>query len=213
MEEIERIRKDGKKKPASSWWEAVGIKKDALQIFSSFHGLRFNMGCFGSFPGSVDCTSDDEEEDEGSVAREEEVSSSQDVFSKWFMLIEQNNDDEIDLKEDDERVYAEEKEGREEKDDMQNSAVPPPNALLLMRCRSAPANGFLNRAENLETEEERSATRVKEDEQEQEEEGKEKLLVMSYAPDFFKVSMDIAKETWVVGGELDLLAKSRSWKR
>jgi hypothetical protein len=207
MEEIERIRKDGKKKPGSSWWEAVGIKKDVLQIFSSFHGLRFNMGCFGSFGGSVDCTSDDEEEDEGSVAREEEASGSQDVFSKWFMLIEQNHD--IDLKEEIAHDCKEEEEDNEEKDDMQNPAVPPPNALLLMRCRSAPAKALKNRAEDLETEETRSANKAKEEEDAKE---KEKLVVMRCAPDFFKVSMDIAKETWVVGGELDLLARSRSWK-
>ncbi|KAJ3700500.1 hypothetical protein LUZ61_004205 [Rhynchospora tenuis] len=212
VEEIERLRKDRKKK-SGSWLEAVGIKKDALQIFSSFHGLRFNMGCFGSFPGSIDCTSDEEDEDEESVAREDEASSSQDVFSKWFMLIEQNQD--IDLKEeivqDDEEEEEEEGEG---KDGVQNSAVPPPNALLLMRCRSAPAKGLLNRAEEVETEEVRIANKAIEEEQEKEKEKeKEKLVVMRCAPDFFKVSMDIAKETWIVGGEMDLLARSRSWKR
>lgn len=208
MEEIERIRKDGKKKPGGSWLEAVGIKKDVLQIFSSFHGLRFNMGCFGSFPGSIDCTSDEEEEEnEGSVAKEEEANCSQDVFSKWFMLIEQNND--VDLKEEIIHDDDEEEEG-EESDNKQSSAVPPPNALLLMRCRSAPAKGLTNRAEELETEEMRNEKKAKEEEEAKE---KEKLVVMRCAPDFFKVSMDIAKETWVVGGELDLLARSRSWRR
>lgn len=208
MEEIERIRKDGKKKPGS-WWEAVGIKKDALQIFSSFHGLRFNMGCFGSFAGSIDCTSDEEEEDVGSRGtREEETSGSQDVFSKWFMLIEENQD--IELKED--IVQNDEEEDDDEESEEKDEAVPPPNALLLMRCRSAPAKGLSNRAEELETEETRSANKAKEEEKEREKE-KEKLVVMRCAPDFFKVSMDIAKETWVVGGEMDLLARSRSWKR
>jgi hypothetical protein len=207
MEEIERIRKNGKKKPGSSWWEAVGIKKDVLHIFSSFQGLRFNMGCFGSFAGSTDCTSDDDdEEEEGSVAREEEASGSQDVFSKWFMLIEQNHD--IDLKEEIAQDSELEEEESEEKDDMQSSTVPPPNALLLMRCRSAPSKGLTNRAEGLETEETRSANKANEEEAKE----KERLVVMRCAPDFFKVSMDIAKETWVVGGELDLLARSRSWK-
>ncbi|KAJ1696223.1 hypothetical protein LUZ63_004735 [Rhynchospora breviuscula] len=208
VEEIERLRKDRKKK-SGSWLEAVGIKKDALQFFSSFHGLRFNMGCFGSFPGSIDCISDEDDEDEESVAREDEAGSSQDVFSKWFMLIEQNQD--IDLKEEIvQRNEEEEEEEDEEKDDMQNSVVPPPNALLLMRCRSAPAKGLLNRAEEVETEEVRIANKAVEEETEKE---KEKLVVMRCAPDFFKVSMDIAKETWIVGGEMDLLARSRSWKR
>ncbi|KAJ4814031.1 nucleolar GTP-binding protein [Rhynchospora pubera] len=210
VEEIERLRKDRKKK-SGSWLEALGIKKDALQIFSSFHGLRFNMACFGSFPGSIDCTSDEDDDDEESVAREDEASSSQDVFSKWFMLIEQNQD--VDFKEEIvQRDEEEEEEEDAEKDDMHNSAVPPPNALLLMRCRSAPAKGLLNTAEEVETEEVRIANKAIEEDTEKEKE-KEKLVVMRCAPDFFKVSMDIAKETWIVGGEMDLLARSRSCKR
>jgi hypothetical protein len=35
---------------------------------------------------------------------------------------------------------------------------------------------------------------------------------MSSAPGFLKLSLDIAKETWVVGG-VDALARSRSCKR
>ncbi|RWW00462.1 hypothetical protein GW17_00036576 [Ensete ventricosum] len=46
----------------------------------------------------------------------------------------------------------------------------------------------------------------------EEEKDKERLVLMSYAPDFFKLSTDIAKETWVVGS-MDPLARSRSWRR
>lgn len=42
---------------------------------------------------------------------------------------------------------------------------------------------------------------------------KENLVVMSYDTDFNKLSTDIAKETWVVGGMRDPLSRSRSWKR
>ena len=44
------------------------------------------------------------------------------------------------------------------------------------------------------------------------EEDKEELVFMSTAPGFMKLSLDIAKETWVVGG-WDPIARSRSWKR
>jgi hypothetical protein len=44
------------------------------------------------------------------------------------------------------------------------------------------------------------------------EEGEEELVFMSTAPGFLKLSLDIAKETWIVGG-MDPLARSRSWKR
>ncbi|KAJ3695808.1 hypothetical protein LUZ60_001185 [Juncus effusus] len=207
VEEIERIRESRKKKP-TSWLEAIGIKKDALHIFSSLHGLRFSMGCFGSFPRPIDCTSDEEEEEEEEELEiKEEEASSSDVFSKWFMLIEQNND--LELKED--IAEADKEEGNEEKDekfDEKNSSVPPPNALLLMRCRSAPAKGLLSRTEEVETETEEvvDGKMVKEENKLE----KEKLVVLSYAPDFFKVSMDIAKETWVVGGDRDFFTRSRS---
>ena len=46
----------------------------------------------------------------------------------------------------------------------------------------------------------------------QEEKENEGLVLMTYSPDFFKVSLDIAKETWIVGGD-DAVLRCRSWKR
>ncbi|KAL6527254.1 hypothetical protein OROGR_016344 [Orobanche gracilis] len=77
--------------------------------------------------------------------------------------------------------------------------LPPPNAMLLMRCRSAPAKSWLE--EKLE-------------ENEGEKEGrKHRLTVMRCGAEFSKLSADIAKETWVVGGIKDMLSRSRSSKR
>uniref|UniRef100_A0A803NLU7 Uncharacterized protein n=1 Tax=Cannabis sativa TaxID=3483 RepID=A0A803NLU7_CANSA len=67
-------------------------------------------------------------------------------------------------------------------------AVPPANALMLMRC-SKNSLKCLMEAENNE------------------------LVVMRYDTDFYKISSDIAKETWVVGGIRDPFSRSRSWKR
>jgi hypothetical protein len=47
------------------------------------------------------------------------------------------------------------------------------------------------------------------DEDKEKEEG---LMLMAYSPDFFKVSLDIAKETWIVGGD-DAILRCRSWNR
>ncbi|POO04017.1 nucleolar GTP-binding protein [Trema orientale] len=118
-------------------------------------------------------------------------------------------------------------------------AVPPPNALLLMRCRSAPAKSWLEEKEEEESEDEKEEIEEQEEEEERErdeekrsksslslkclmEEEKRKttesssssLVVMRYDTDhFYKISSDIAKETWVVGGIRDPLSRSRSWKR
>jgi hypothetical protein len=89
-----------------------------------------------------------------------------------------------------------------------------------MRCRSAPAKSW---QEEEEEEEEEEQDRKQEEKKGKnlkalmEEEGKnskkENLVVMSYDTDFYKLSTDIAKETWVVGGMKDTVARSRSWKR
>ncbi|KAL6504230.1 hypothetical protein OROGR_026153 [Orobanche gracilis] len=91
----------------------------------------------------------------------------------------------------------------DEDEDGENSSEhippPPPNAMLLMRCRSAPAKSWLE--EKLE-------------EDEGEKEGrKQRLTVMRCGAEFSKLSTDIAKETWVVGGIKDMLSRSRSSKR
>ncbi|XP_008790820.3 uncharacterized protein LOC103707897 [Phoenix dactylifera] len=194
VEEIERLRKHRKR---SNWRETLSLKKEIMQFLGALRGLRFNMRCFGSFHGSVDCTTDEEDEDE-EEEKEVDSSGSRNIFSKWFMVLEENQDhgygkEVVEVKEEEER------DGTFEEVAPPNS-VPPPNALLLMRCRSAPAKGRLE-------EEEVTAKLIKEEEKE-----KERLVLMSYAPDFFKISTDIAKETWIVGS-MDPLARNRSWKR
>ncbi|KAH7652739.1 Armadillo-like helical-containing protein [Dioscorea alata] len=213
VEEIERFHKE-KKKP--HWLEGLGIKKDIMQFMGALRGLRFDMRCFGSFHGAVDCSSEDEEEDEDEDEEEEDgddddqdedksnSSNSRTIFSKWFMVLEESQSNACKKEEEEEEV--------EEKDvattSSSSSSVPPPNALLLMRCRSAPAKGWIEGDEGEKRlEEEISARTLREEEKE-----KERLILMSYAPDFFKVSTDIAKETWVVSG-MDPLARSRSWRK
>ncbi|KAJ0975076.1 hypothetical protein J5N97_017041 [Dioscorea zingiberensis] len=206
VEEIERFHKE-RKRP--HWLEGLGIKKDIMHFLGALRGLRFDMRCFGSFHGAVDCSSD-EEEDEDEDEDEEDGDDDQEgndqegessnsrnsrtIFSKWFMVLEEN--------------HSHESCKKEEEENKPSSSGPPPNALLLMRCRSAPAKGWVEGDEGEKSlEEEMSARILREEEKE-----KERLILMSYAPDFFKVSTDIAKETWVVGG-MDPLARSRSWRR
>ncbi|KAJ4916391.1 Uncharacterized protein Rs2_01941 [Raphanus sativus] len=89
------------------------------------------------------------------------------VFSNWLTFLHEKQN----------------VEGVEAVSDNAETAVPPPNALLLMRCRSAP------------------------------EEENVKMVVMDYDTNYYKLSSDIAKETWVVGGIQDSLFRSRSWNK
>ncbi|EHA8586840.1 hypothetical protein COCNU_scaffold001054G000030 [Cocos nucifera] len=212
VEEIEKLHKD-RKKP--NWLEALGFKKEFMHFLGALRGLRFDMRCFGSFHGSVDCTTDEEdgeEDEEEEEEKEVDSSGSRNIFSKWFMVLEENQDPGCKKEVEDEEVEEEEEEEEEEERDgtfedvAPPPSVPPPNALLLMRCRSAPAKGWLE-GEGGGAGEEVTAKLMREEEKE-----KERLLLMSYAPDFFKVSTEIAKETWVVGS-MDPLARCRSWKR
>ncbi|XP_043693724.1 uncharacterized protein LOC122644171 [Telopea speciosissima] len=220
MEEIERLHNHRKHKKRPSWVEStLGFKKDIMQFLTCLRSIRFDLRCFGSFRGS-DIISDeevDEEEfeEENQVGVEESDNcTSRTVFSKWFMVLQENQSN---------GLSKEEKFG-ERRDDKDGSchggsvvvdpSVPPKNALLLMRCRSAPAKGWIEKKEREEEEEEEEEEAEKKTKPASEEEKKkESLVLMSYAPDFFKVSTDIAKETWVVGGSRDPLSRSRSWKR
>ncbi|KAJ6814733.1 putative nucleolin [Iris pallida] len=193
----------------NNWLESVGIKKDVMNFLGTLRSLRFNMGCFGAFNAPIVCSSDDEDEDE---EEEEEVvggsSQCRTIFSKWFMVLEENqgkgdeHDNDHDHDDDDDIDHEDEFAKEEEEEEEEEEELPPPkNALLLMRCRSAPAK--------------RRELEVERKEEEKEEEGdEERLMLMSYAaPDFFKVSTDIAKETWLVGSLEPMLARSRSWRR
>lgn len=88
--------------------------------------------------------------------------------------------------------------GDDDEEEEEEEQLPPTNALLLMRCRSAPS---------------KRGEEVVRKEEEEERGDEERLMLMSYAPDFFKVSTDIVKETWAVGSVDPTLARSRSWRR
>lgn len=220
MEEIEKLHnRKAQKKKGPNWMEAIGIKKDVMQFLTCLRNIRFEFRCFGSFPTTAhDITSDDEEEEDHEDELEEggmkndhdndddEEAASRTVFSKWFMVLQDEN--------------QKTKRDNNNDDDVPN-CVPPPNALLLMRCRSAPPKSWLQETHKQQEVEE------EEEEEDNEEEKKEKstmegiennkknenLILMRYGNDFHKFSADIAKETWVVGGNRDQLAKCRSWKR
>ncbi|KAJ4840329.1 hypothetical protein Tsubulata_023743 [Turnera subulata] len=243
MEEIERIHNKGKHKKRSTWADSIGFKKEVMQFLTCLRSIRLDFRCFGSFP-QPDITSDDEEEDEeyhdlpeshdASAPGSEGSEASRTVFSKWFMVLQENQTN---------GVYGEEERKEKERsfsDDQALAApcVPPPNALLLMRCRSAPAKTWLEEKHKEEEKEEHNKYdegegdgngddseegRKQEEkrgknlktlmEEEKTNSNKENLVVMRYDTDFYKISTDIAKETWVVGGTRDPLSRSRSWKR
>lgn len=209
-EEIERLQEQRRK---ASWLEAVGIRRDALPFLGGvLWSLRHKVRCFGSsLPAAVDPSTDDDD-DVGEHERESAAvggSAAASVFSKWLMVLERSHEPhEQDAGDDnDDELDQEDRRPSNEADDDCSKAptVPPPNALLLMRCRSAPAKGLARKGAEPAGEE---ATQDKGGVEEKMDE----LVFMRTAPDFLKLSIDIAKETWVVGG-VDPLARSRSWKR
>ncbi|CAI9777960.1 unnamed protein product [Fraxinus pennsylvanica] len=228
MEEIERLHNSKKHKKRPAWIEALGFKKEIMQFLTCLRSIRFDFHCFGTFP-TADITSDDndDEEDEDDQRKNDEDSeTSRTVFSKWFMVLQENQSKQFTEKDIKEKINK----SRLSSTDDDVPCAPPPNALLLMRCRSAPAKSWLekieaDKKENDEQEEEDEDEDEDEDEEEEEEEEKltqeeeenakkkENLVVMQYGADFYKISSDVAKETWVVGGIKDSLSRSRSWKR
>ncbi|XP_068639098.1 uncharacterized protein [Aristolochia californica] len=216
MEEIERLHNNRKIRKKPNWIETLGFKKDIMQFLTCMRGLRFDMRCFGSFRGSViddsdSCNEDDEnneEEDQETDMSTAGSEPSRTIFSKWFMILQENQNHGL-VKESEER---EEREEERYKSTVE-STVPPKNALLLMRCRSAPAKGWLKDKEEEEEEEEEKKEEKKSSKTAPIDcKDKEKLLLMRYKPDFLKVSTDIEQETWVVG-KSDPFSRSRSWKR
>ncbi|CAA7013350.1 unnamed protein product [Microthlaspi erraticum] len=226
MEEIERIHS------SKSEGKLFGLKKDVMGFLTCLRNIRFDFRCFGDFR-HADVTSDDDDEededddDEDGDEKEEEEENSKTVFSKWFMVLqeEQSNNEDDDKRKCDVVVVD-----GDEKRDLENAepAVPPPNALLLMRCRSAPAKSWLEERMQAKTEQENREEQQKDEEKETEdqemsmkkkkdlrslmEEEKMELVLMRYDTEYYRLSSDIAKETWVVGGIQDPLSRSRSWK-
>ena len=185
--EIEKIHR------SKSESKFLGIKKDVMGFLTCLRDLDFR--CFGAFP-PVDAVSHDEED-------EDEASGS--VFSKWSKVLHEK-----------EKAFTD-----------VETAVPPPNALLLMRCRSAPVKNWLEteKKKKIECEDARQQSGECEKEtvskkkdlrslmEEEEEEEDVNRVVMDYDTNYYKLSSDIAKETWVVGGIQDSLFRSRSWNK
>lgn len=235
MEEIEKIHSSRKQRKRPNWADSLGFKKEVMQFLTCLRRIRFDLRCFGSFPEAEATTEDEDDEDDGyretHVGIEEnDNEASRTVFSRWFMVLQENQNS---------GFHKEDvKEKGKVRDDESEAppSVPPPNALLLMRCRSAPAKSWIK-----ENEEEANAEQEKEKEKEkekacakvdkekielrkgrslkslieEEKRKKENLVVMKYDSDsdFYEISSDIAKETWIVGGLNDPLSRSRSWKR
>ncbi|KAL5145367.1 hypothetical protein HKD37_06G015427 [Glycine soja] len=238
MEEIEKIHTDKNQKKRLSWAETLGFKKEIMQFLTCLRSIRFDLRCFGSFSGTDIATEEDEDDDEDEVevelieeekhvgVEESDNEASKTVLSKWFMVLQQENQT---------NNRREETEERGDGNEEESVSVPPPNALLLMRCRSAPAKSWVREREGGDhddddeeqqgKEEKENAEREKEKEKgekkgqslkslmEEDKRKKENVVVMRYDSDFYDISSDIAKETWIVGGIRDLMSRSRSSKR
>lgn len=207
-EEIERLQEQRKK---ASWLEAFGIRRDALPFLGgALRSLRHKVRCFGSsLHAAVESSTDDDDDDDDAGEHGRQSAAAASVFSKWLMVLEGSQEPhEQDSRDGGQLDEEDSKPSRESYDDCSKlPSVPPPNALLLMRCRSAPAKGLARKGA-----EEPPAGEETTQEKGGAEDDMDELVFMRTAPDFLKLSIDIAKETWVVGG-VDTLARSRSWKR
>lgn len=213
-----------------------GIRFD-FRCFGSFH--HGNDVVTTDDEDDDDELEDDEQVRSKETTAAEGAEGSRTVFSKWFMVLQEEQSHDHDKKTE-QRVVINPSTDHEEGISGGGGgggggggpAIPPPNALLLMRCRSAPAKSWLEEREEEEQEEEEEEEEKEEEEEREAEERRSKrslkclmedekrkmeesVMVMryEYKNDLYKISSDIAKETWVVGGIRDPLSRSRSWKR
>ncbi|GAB4845058.1 hypothetical protein Ancab_038464 [Ancistrocladus abbreviatus] len=238
MEEIERIHNNGKQRKKPNWAESLGFKKEITHFLTCLRTIRFNFRCFGSVSAAVISSDEEAEEEEeeaedetcngnhqpGIEGSEENGGSSRTVFSKWFMVLDEGQNGERKKLEERESCFnGHHDDGLDDEASLPPPLPPPPpppNALLLMRCRSAPAKSWLEEREKEREEKLEEKEKVKEEERGKkvEEVRKEKkngslAIVMKCDTDFHRLSTDIGKEAWVVGGLKDPLSRSRSWKR
>ncbi|KAF7829923.1 myotubularin-related protein [Senna tora] len=205
MEEIEKIHNNTKQRKRST---SLGFKKEIMHFLTCLRSIRFDLRCFGSLPETDATTEDEDDEDE-----ENDSEASRTVFSKWFMVLQENQNS---------GFHREEAKDKGDGGSEAQPTVPPPNALLLMRCRSAPAKSWLKQNEELENgppqKQDKEKTQLKKGRSlkslmEEEKTKIDNMVVMKYDSDFYEISSDIAKETWVVSDLTDPLSRSRSWKR
>lgn len=145
MEEIERIHNRRElRRRRFNWVESLGFKKDIMQFLTCLRSIRFDFGCFGAFP-EAEFTSEDEEEEDVAVQGSD---GSRTAFSKWFMVLQGSG-------------VRRDGNGLCTVDDASIGPpmAPPRNALLLMRCRSAPAKSWAE--EGCSEEEEATEVKVK----------------------------------------------------
>jgi hypothetical protein len=199
-----RFGDSGRKHKKATWLQALGIKKDAMAFLDALHdAFRFNIrGCFGRFPGAVEYTSGEDDDDEAEEEFAEKEAKHDAALARWFMVLEEGK--KVSNKKQVPELHQKQEVDKEEE------AAPPPNVLMLMRCRSAPAKGLVRRfgGEAGEDKDVKNTTKTPDEDKEKE----EGLMLMAYSPDFFKVSLDIAKDTWIVGGD-DAILRCRSWNR
>lgn len=245
MEEIERIHNNKKHRKKPSFGDVIGFKKESMQFLTCLRSFKFDLGCFGAFP-SANVTSDDDDETNSHVKKvigfggydhdhkdehdhnhkdepdhddkyehnshdddeDLEEGSSRSAFSKWLMVLEDNQEIE--------------KPKNDNGEEAQVPCVPPSNALLLMRCRSAPTKRSLeeeeeddyNDVEHNDVIDDQHNVDVDDDEHGVGKKRENLMDLMKYEGDFYKLSCDIAKETWVVGGiNRDSFSSTQSSKR
>ncbi|CAL0315530.1 unnamed protein product [Lupinus luteus] len=223
MEEIEKIDNNNKHKKRSKLALSLSFKKEVMHLLACLSCMRLDLRCFGTVNPEGEDDEDIEEEGYGEKEKhvgieESDNETSGTVFSKWLMVLQENQTNELHKEDTNNGSSAEEAEAEE-------AIVPPPNALLMMRCRSAPVKSLLKEKEGEENEEhneQNEEDRVKEKvggvkkgkslkSLMEENRKKENLVVMRYDSDFFKISSsEIAKNTWIVGGLRHSLSKSLS---
>ncbi|XP_057503766.1 uncharacterized protein LOC130787409 [Actinidia eriantha] len=215
MEEIERLHDHKiKNKKRANWVESLGFKREIVQFLTCLRNIKFDFRCFGSFP-ATGLTSDEDDDEKNYEKRQVDIAAcdgnggSKTIFSKWFMVLQEGQNGKFTREQSISR-------GKSHKEEQVAAEIrPPPNALLLMRCRSAPAKRWVEGRENAkvkgrEEEEEERTELVMEEEKRS---TKSLAMVMRSDTNFHKFSCDIAKETWVFGGARELLSRSQSWKR
>lgn len=141
MEEIERMHSSRKHK-RRTWFGSLSVfKRDVMQFLTCLQSIRFDFQCFGTFPESEAATDNedgDEKYREGAAEAKYDDSASRTMFSKWFMVLQENQNYEF--------YKSDRTVGGKSCDDA--PVAPPPNALLLMRCRSAPVKRWSTLAGN-----------------------------------------------------------------
>ncbi|KAF3786799.1 hypothetical protein EJ110_NYTH24645 [Nymphaea thermarum] len=215
MEEIERLhaRKRGNRGWRTRWLEPLQIKKEIMHFLEALRGLRLDFRCFGAVPmvassSSSSSSASEEEDDEENEENgddegdeNEEYINSRAAFSQWSMMMQRSSStNRLEVKEVQKEGRGKELEKNDDHNAEDSGAVPPKNALFLMRCRSAPAQGW--RSRGCEEEQRNNKDRGGEGEE---------IVLARYAPDFYMLSSDIAKETWV--RKSDFLHRSRTLKR